>query len=229
MGLDAVELVMDVEDHFGISIQTSEAERIRTVGDLVALIQSRIEAAHLATCPTLASFLRLRSSVREIAADDRLRIRTGTRVVDVLNQFQRKRLWKQLDDFLGSAPPNLRRPPLLRKLVASIVFLTFATAVALAAVVEWAILPLTLAVAAILTLFLHLTTVPFRHHPPDALSTFGAIAQRIAGVAVATKQLHLANNDAILNELRPIVVDDLGVDAAEVVLNARFIEDLGME
>ncbi len=80
MGLDAVELVMGVEDHFGISIQNSEAERVRSVGDLIALIQSRIDAAQAATCPTLSSFLQLRSCVREIANDDELRIRTGTRV-----------------------------------------------------------------------------------------------------------------------------------------------------
>ncbi len=46
MGLDAVEIVMDVEDRFGITIQNAEAERVRTVGELVALIHDRIVAAH---------------------------------------------------------------------------------------------------------------------------------------------------------------------------------------
>ena len=93
MGLDAVEIVMDVEDHFGILIQNTEAERIRTVGDLVALIQSRIEAAHLATCPTLSSFLLLRTTVREIVSDKSMRVRNATRVVDILTPSQRRTLW----------------------------------------------------------------------------------------------------------------------------------------
>ena len=228
MGLDAVEIVMDVEDHFGISIQNTEAEGVRTVGDLITLIQSRIETAHRSTCPTLASFLRLRSSVREIATDDTLRIRTGTRVVEVLTRSERQRLWRRLDDFLGSAPPGLRRPPALRKLLVCLVIATFFFAISAAASIDLAILPLTFAFAAVVTLVLHFATVPFRVYPPDTLTTFGAIARRIAGVTVATKQLHLRSDDAILDELRPIVVDTLGVDGSEVVPTARFIEDLGM-
>jgi acyl carrier protein len=219
---------MDVEDHFGISIQNTEAERVRTVGDLVALIQSRIAAAHLATCPTLTSFLQLRSSVREIAADNMLRIRTGTRVVDVLTRSERRRLWKRLGNFFGSAPPGLRRPPALRRLLGCLVIFTIVFAFVAAATVDLALLPLTLALAALVTLILHFVTVPFRMYPPDTLATFGAISRRIAGVTVATKQLHIASVDAILDELRPIVVDTLGVDSSEVVLTARFIEDLGM-
>lgn len=45
MGLDGVELVMEVEDHFGITIQESKAERIRTVEELVALIHHRLTVA----------------------------------------------------------------------------------------------------------------------------------------------------------------------------------------
>jgi len=228
MGLDAVELVMGVEDHFGISIQNSEAERVRSVGDLIALIQSRIDAAQAATCPTLSSFLQLRSCVREIANDDELRIRTGTRVVDVLTQSERQRLWKRLGDLLGSAPPGLRRPPAMRKLLLVLALAAIISAIVSSAAIDFAILPLTFALAAIITLVLHFLTVPFRVVPPDALTTFGAISQRMSGVTVATKQLHLRSRDEILDELIPIVVETLGVDPSEVVPTARFIEDLGM-
>lgn len=228
MGLDAVELVMDVEDHFGIAIQNTEAEHVRTVGDLVALIQSRILAAQHASCPTLKSFLQLRSCVRELTADQTLRIRTRTRVVDVLNRSQRRRFWKRLADILGSAPPSLRRHPALRKALVAFVFAAIVLAVVVASAIDFAILPLTLFLAAGVTLILHLATVRLRIYPPETLTTFGAIARRMTGVTAATKQLHLDSDQAILDELRPIVVDTLGVDGTEVVPTARFIEDLGM-
>lgn len=228
MGLDAVEILMDVEDHFGISIQNTEAEGVRTVGDLVALIQSRIDAAQVVTCPTLSSFLQLRSCVREIANDEAIRVRPGMRVVDVLSRSQRRRLWMRLETLLGSAPPNLRRPPALRKMLDCLVFMAFTLAIFAAATIDFAVLPLTLGLGVLITVALHVITVPFRDHPPETLSTFGAISRRIAGVTVATKQLQLRSFDAILDELRPIVVDTLGVDGSEVVPTARFIEDLGM-
>lgn len=228
MGLDAVQLIMDVEDHFGISIQNSEAERLRSVGDLVALVQSRVNAAHAATCPTLSSFLLLRSCVREIANDDRLRVRTSTRVVDALSSSERQRLWNRLHEFLGAAPPRLRRPRVMRKILLFLVLASIVSAMASAAAIDLAVLPLTLALTAIFTIVLHYVTLPFRIVPPDGLTTFGAISQRIAGVTVATKQLHLRSLEEILNEVKPIVVDALGVDASEVVPTARFIEDLGM-
>ena len=101
-------------------------------------------------------------------------------------------------------------------------------AVVTAANVKLEILPLALAFAVLFTFVLHLLSAPFRITPPDELSTFGALARRVAGVSVATKQLHLGSTDAVLNKLRPIVVDTLGVDRSAVVLTARFIEDLGM-
>lgn len=37
--LDAVEIVMDIEDEFGVEIDDTKAETISTVGDLVAYIE----------------------------------------------------------------------------------------------------------------------------------------------------------------------------------------------
>lgn len=39
--LDAVELIMAVEDRFKIEVPDSEAENIKTVGDLVAYLESK--------------------------------------------------------------------------------------------------------------------------------------------------------------------------------------------
>lgn len=43
--LDLVELIMAIEDAFGIEISDSAAERIATVGDLQAFIRGRISVA----------------------------------------------------------------------------------------------------------------------------------------------------------------------------------------
>jgi hypothetical protein len=59
--------------------------------------------------------------------------------------------------------------------------------------------------------------------------TFGEITKKLVGVRVATKMIHLRSEDEVLNELRPLLVGVLGVDASEIVPSARFIEDLGMD
>lgn len=45
--LDLVELIMAIEDAFEIEISDSAAERITTVGDLLAFIRSQVPAARM--------------------------------------------------------------------------------------------------------------------------------------------------------------------------------------
>lgn len=60
MGLDSVELVMDVEKTFGIEIPDSEAEKIFTVGDLHEAVWRRVTKSSTQTCKSQALFYELR-------------------------------------------------------------------------------------------------------------------------------------------------------------------------
>jgi acyl carrier protein len=213
---------------FGITLRDAEAGRVRAVSDLVALIQDRIAAAHEVRCPTLPAFLSLRAAVRDIKRECSLRIRPHHDVAAILTAPQRRELWKRLSVLLGSAPRELRRPPRLRAILASSVFALLLLAVIAALALDIRTLPLTLLLAALAIMFLHVSTVPFRTVPPDGWITFADVTARIVGATVATKHLQLRTADSVLDELRPIIVNVLGVDPNKVVPAARFVEDLGV-
>lgn len=227
MGLDGVELAMDVEDHFGITLKDTEAEGIRTVGDLVALIRSRMVAANAGACPTLSAFLTLRRVVRDMINDEVFRMRSRDSVASLFPPRLRRQLWRRLPDILGTLPESLRRPPLLRKILVTISICLLLSATA-PAVIDWQILPLTLFLAAVLIFLLYVATSPYCIVPPNDWVTMGDVARRIVGTTAATTNLQLDDDEAVLRELQPIVAKTLGVDGAEVVTTARFIEDLGM-
>lgn len=228
MGLEAVELVMDVEDHFGISIRDTEAETIRTVGELVSLIQSRLVAARQTPCPARRAFLSLRHCVRGVTGNERLRIRPRQLVTDVLDNPQRRELWAQLSTLLGTTPRGLRRPPWLRRTLGATSLALLVAAIIYALKIDVATLPVTLAGVGIIVSLLWILTLRCRTIPPHEWSTFGAIALKVTGVVAATKRVTLETKDEILNELRPLMVNVLGVDADEVEPEARFVEDLGL-
>ncbi len=226
MGLDGVELQMEVEEHFGITIQESTAVKILTVGDLVALIHDRLIEAQRSYCPTLPAFLKLRATVRASTEDNILRIRPRDKIIETLSATQRCELWKRLENLLGTFPRQLRRPPALRTALVISAAALLITALGIAAAIDFRVVPLTLAVAGLMIYCLHSFTVRFRVMPPRDWETFGDVAIKIVGTTMATKHLNLRTIDDVFDELRPIIVATLGVDISEVVLTARFIEDL---
>jgi len=49
--LDIVETIMALEDEFGVEISDRDAENLRTVGDVVALIRTKVPAGHRVPSP----------------------------------------------------------------------------------------------------------------------------------------------------------------------------------
>ena len=227
MGLDGVELVMEVEDHFGISLGDDEASQIRTVGDLVAIIRARAVAGEQLDCPTRSAFFSLRQLVREITGDPALRFRPRDEVAAILSPRLRRRLWRWLRELLKTEPRALHLPPWLRSaLVVAGVCLVIA-ALATAAI-DPVIVPLALVGAAVLGFGLLMACSAFREVPPPGWATWGELARRIAGISAIKSGRHLTDEDVVLEELRPIIAEQLGVDAEKIVLGTRFVEDLGL-
>lgn len=49
MGLDAVEIVMEIEDHFNVELPDFELHQLRTVADLAALVTRRVPGSEEAS------------------------------------------------------------------------------------------------------------------------------------------------------------------------------------
>lgn len=224
MGLDAVELVMGVEDKFGVTISDGEASAIYTVGDMVRLLESRLGRAAEEPCLAMPNFLALRRVAREAATNSTLRVRPSTRVSEALTPHQRRLLWERLPGMIKTTPPGLQPPlwfvlALLLMIAAQFVAILNGTPI-------HALIVFSTCATAFVTMLIFWAR--FAVCPPVGYETFGEIAQRIMGLQSAHGGVVAASQEEILSELRPLITDLLGVKPDEVHMESRFIKDLGM-
>ncbi|MEM9184878.1 MAG: hypothetical protein AAGB00_00105 [Planctomycetota bacterium] len=226
MGLDGVEMVMAIEDRFGIAIADEEAAAILTVGQLNDLVRSRLEAREARACHSLPAFLSVRAATREVVADPSLRLRPATRIEAVVPGNRRRALWTRFHGLLRGRPPGLRRPELVRRLLwAACSALLLVSG--MAASIDAAIFPLGVLGTAAAAVVLNLATSPWRVCPPEGFETLGDVTRRIVRLRVATNtDVQTADVEAAT---RQVIVEQLGVLPEEVVPEASFVKDLGMD
>lgn len=63
MGLDSVEMIIEVENSFGFTIKNEDAERVRTVGELYQLVLRNLTGMPNPRCKTQHLFYRLRNNL----------------------------------------------------------------------------------------------------------------------------------------------------------------------
>jgi acyl carrier protein len=138
-GFDSVELIMDVEDVFGISIPDKDAEKLHTPGELTAYIVQRIGAGPDGTgcrCTGASAFYRARLLLIEHFHVDRKTVTPGTLVDHFLptDQPARRDAWRQLEQKLGIRLPKLDHSRRVKNIVGSVGMLLVITGIALAPV-----------------------------------------------------------------------------------------------
>ncbi len=108
MGLDSVELLMDVEDHFEITITDSEAEKIVTVNDFVECVYQKVEIKPSNRCLSQIIFYRLKTCFlkKNIPKEN---IHPSKKMITFLDQNSIKEDWSQLSKETRFKLPELVR------------------------------------------------------------------------------------------------------------------------
>jgi hypothetical protein len=102
MGLDTVELVMDIEGSFGVRFPDADAERMRTGRDVVRWLEQRLPMGE-GPCLTQRAFYRLRRAILMRAPASSAPIRPDTTVAELFNGEDANREWKSIGAEFGMA------------------------------------------------------------------------------------------------------------------------------
>lgn len=109
MGLDGVEMLLDVEQTFGISIADAEAESLLTPRALISLVCNKLNASSdSVSCPSIAAFCLLRPHLLQCSGKKRSEIRPSTKLEALFPKKNRRLAWMRIQDAIpGTTLPAL--------------------------------------------------------------------------------------------------------------------------
>jgi acyl carrier protein len=233
MGLDAVEIVMAIEEAFDIQIEDSEAELLLTPRDVIGLVLLKTSRSQNSDCLTQRAFNRLRAAFIKQAGVTRKRIKPKARIADFVSRNNRRQVVRRvLDEIQVSHDPQFVRPLWL---IGVICIFSIVIGVGSALFVRHNDIPLNTPVilvpmiAVVFCWFGLQMTKKFRYELDAPVATFGGMSRWV----VAARPEFIAiepgkwTREQIAIQVREIVVEQLGCEKAYDE-NARFIEDLGL-
>lgn len=228
MGMDGVEILVEVEDAFGVALDDRRVADVRTVGDLVDLVHAVAPRASQERCLSALAFWRLRAALGALGVA-RSRVRPRTPLGEVvwsteLCASQRRAAWRRLADELG-----LDLPPLVRSRALVAVITTACLGALVGVLLAGSPAWFAAAAAVGLALLLAVATRPLRGTPPVA--TVGDLARTLvvrqaARIVAPAGGFTRAQVEAIV---RRIVAEHQGLPLQRVTLEARFVDDLGID
>jgi len=120
MGLDSVELVMAIEEKFGITIPDEEACSIYTVGEMHQSVMNKVKMSNTSSCMTQRAFHLLRRNVLSQFGISRSSFTPNTELEAVIPKAERREQWLKLQHSVGA----VRWPALSLSGIAGVVLIT---------------------------------------------------------------------------------------------------------
>ena len=223
MGLDGVELLMDVEERFGVRLPDDEAEGVQTVGDLVEVVAVRVAARRTGRKTLREARDEVLAAAAAVGRDTGRPIRCRDLVTDRLPAKARRKLWRRLR--LGSFPdlrlrwsPRVFRRLLRTSLILSVIWIVVSSCAE--AFAAWALLPLVAGGP-------FWVAWPWRRHPPGSCRTFAGVARELAKTRMALKPAdELPPPEGVELAVREVVARCFGVRLEDIHPEIHFVRDL---
>lgn len=226
MGLDTVEMIIAVEDRFGVAIADVDAERTTTVGQLHDLLLRLLAGAATGRCKSQHVFYRLR---RVLPVEQRRIIRPDSPITSIFSAKVKRSRYERLAEDMNLKLPHLVTSPLLSVLCGFPFLLTYV------GLVTWgygyqdsvvvAILS-ALSVVPLYTLHTKFYEVLCNVVPAETIRDF---IQKIVAINFSTIQPGQYSEREAWSTLQQVIVEAVGVSHEEITPTTRFVEDLRLD
>ena len=234
MGLDAVELVLEIEEEFGIKIPDEDGEQIETIGQLHQYVLRRLgidqepRVVPGIPCANAVVFHKLRRSLIETFGIARKEIKPSVAFSELLPIDRRRQDWIRLRQALHVPLPNLIRPQFLQALLYLAWFGALVSTIAVVSGTGDAILPFSLLGVCLCA---QIATIGYAVHVPDAYLTVGTTVRSLLRDH-RDRLAPLPDNTAprtVWDRLRRIISEQFGVPVESLHEDTHFINDLAMD
>jgi acyl carrier protein len=238
MGLDLVELAIEVEKSFGITIVNEDASNIITVGQLYDYVLAKLPAQETRRCLSAGAFYEFRRALIAQFAVKPGEIRPSTLIGSIIPEPKRTSDWELLARRLDWRLPPLVRPAWMSTALLGILLGWVAATIAVwGRTTGFSLRAFPLAVACILFGSISLSVVALQFTTPFA-TRFSQECLTVRGAVQAALALNYGklstqgpgwNREEVWECLRTIIVEQLGVAPEQVVESAEFVKDFGAD
>lgn len=233
MGLDSIELVMEIEKAFDISIPDQEAEKIRTVGDLHNTVWSHLTERHSSRCNSQILFYKLRKNLADNFGIEKQSFKTDTLLNTVFPQNDRRNRYTDFENALNLKLPGLTLTKPWRNFLNTIGLITILGGLIYALLLAeffnysgWVYLvPFAgIFITQIFSEFLNPKRIVIE---PDSVRSFTekTLALNFSSITKGGG----VNRKEVENVVNQIIVDKIGVDWDEISPEKSFTDDLGVD
>jgi hypothetical protein len=226
MGLDLVEIIMDIEERFGVEIPDEDASRVNTVADLIDAVCKQLDTAAQkceksdqisVICHSSRAFYRFRKELTRILPLGRRDVKPSARLEELIPRQVRRQTWQAL------RLADLRLPELTLSRSAWAVVLV-APLVPLLLIAAWAAKPGYLLAYPILLAIVLRAASPLRIEVPEECSSAGQAARFLSVHPAVVGQSPPRNEVAAV--VRQVIALQLQLPLDSIREDSRLIEDL---